>query len=406
MGTVADQQGAIQVVERSPLTDVGAPVLVAAMRTPIGRLGGGLARLGGVALGAEAIRGVLAGGHDLVPDHAMLGCVLQAAQGQNPARQAAILGGVPTTTSGITLNDVCLASMSAVAMGALLVRAGQAGTVLVGGFDSMSRAPHAVVMRGGVALGDAPLVDVLVRDGLWCAFDDAGMGPQAEVTNAALGITRADQDAFALTSHHRAASARAAGLLAQEIVPVEVGGRAIVDDEGIRADSTAERLAGLRPAFRADGTITAGNASQLSDAGAAGLVTSAARARAAGLEPLAWVVDSAVVAGPDTSLHRKPAMAARVVLERHGIAPRDVERWEINEAFASVVLASMADLDIDHERVNVNGGAIALGHPLGASGFRLVMTLAREMARSGATLGVAAICGGGGQGEAVLLRRR
>ena len=385
--------------------DTGVPVLAAAIRTPIGRLGGALKTLGGVALGAEAVRAVLGGGHGLVPDHAMLGCVLQAAQGQNPARQAAIRGGAPTTTSGITLNDVCLAGMTSVALAGLLVRAGQAGAVLVGGFDSMSRAPHAAVMRSGVGQGDAALIDVLIRDGLWCAYDDLAMGAQADATNAVLGISRADQDAFAAASQRRAVAARDAGWLAEEIVPVVAGGREVAQDEGIRADSTVEKLAGLRPAFTADGTITAGNASQLSDAGAAGLVTSAARARAVGLEPLAWIVDHAVVAGPDTSLHLKPARAARAVLERQGIAPRDVDRWEINEAFASVVLASMADLDIDHERVNVNGGAIALGHPLGASGFRLVMTLAREMARSGATLGVAAICGGGGQGEAVLLRR-
>jgi len=385
--------------------DTGVPVLAAAMRTPIGRLGGALKTLGGVALGAEAVRAVLGGGHGLMPDHAMLGCVLQAAQGQNPARQAAIRGGAPTTTSGITLNDVCLAGMTSVALAGLLVRAGQAGAVLVGGFDSMSRAPHAAVMRSGVGQGDAALIDVLIRDGLWCAYDDLAMGAQADATNAVLGISRADQDAFAAASQRRAVAARDAGWLAEEIVPVVAGGREVAQDEGIRADSTVEKLAGLRPAFTADGTITAGNASQLSDAGAAGLVTSAARARAVGLEPLAWIVDHAVVAGPDTSLHLKPARAARVVLERQGVAPRDVDRWEINEAFASVVLASMADLDIDHERVNVNGGAIALGHPLGASGFRLVMTLAREMARSGATLGVAAICGGGGQGEAVLLRR-
>ena len=380
-------------------------MLATGSRTPIGRFGGGLARLGGVALGAAAVRGVLAGGHGLVPDHAMLGCVLQAAQGQNPARQAAIGGGAPTSTSGITLNDVCLAGMSSVSLGALLVRSGHAGVVLAGGFDSMSRAPHATVMRGGVPNGDATLIDVLIRDGLWCAYDDQGMGPQADATTTEMGISRADQDAFAAASHQRAIAARDAGRLADEIVPLDVAGRTMTDDEGIRADSTPEKLATLRPAFTPDGTITAGNASQLSDAGAAGLLTSAARARAAGLEPLAWIVDHATVAGPDPSLHLKPARAARLVLERHGIAPRDVDRWEINEAFASVVLASMTDMDIDHDRVNVNGGAIALGHPLGASGFRLVLTLAMEMARSGATLGVAAICGGGGQGEAVLLRR-
>ena len=404
-GHYRTDKGRCQVVEQSLSRDGAAPVLALGARTPIGRMGGALKDLGGVALGAHAVRSVLDAGHGLVPDQALLGCVLQAAQGQNPARQAAIRGGAPTTTSGITLNDVCLASMSSVSLGALLVRSGHARAVLVGGFDSMSRAPHASVVRGGLPVGDAALVDVLVRDGLWCAYDDQGMGPQADVTTTALGISRADQDALAAASHARAIAARDRGRLAREIAPIDVRGRTLAQDEGMRADSTHEKLGTLRPAFTPDGSITAGNASQLSDAGAAGIVTSADRARAAGLDPLAWVVDHAVVAGPDTSLHRKPAQAARSVLERHGIAPRDVDLWEINEAFASVVLASMADLDIDHARVNVNGGAISLGHPLGASGFRLVLTLALEMAERGATLGVAAICGGGGQGEAVLLAR-
>lgn len=380
-------------------------VLVAGARTPIGRLAGALSSVPAVDLGAAAVRATLERSAGLAPDRVIMGCVLQAGLGQDPARQAALRGGAATTLPGITVNDVCLSGMSAAVLAAVLVRGGQAGSVLAGGFESMSRAAHAATIRAGVKVGDATLVDTMVRDGLWCAFDDIGMGSQAEATTGEMGISRDDQDAFAAASHARAEAAWRAGRFADEVVPVTAGRVTVTTDEGIRPDTSVVALGGLRPAFSAAGTITAGNSSQISDAGAAGIVTTRERAAAAGVVPLAVLVDSAIIAGPDHSLHTKPSRAARQLLERHGMSPRDVDRWEINEAFAAVVLASMTDLGIEHDRVNVNGGAIALGHPLGASGFRLLLTLALELQRTGAETGVATICGGGGQGQAVLLRR-
>jgi acetyl-CoA C-acetyltransferase len=321
-----------------------ATVLVDGARTPIGRFGRALADVDPIDLGAHAVRETLARCPGLVPDHVLMGNVLQAANGQNPARQAAIRGGLARTTPGTTVNDVCLASMTSVALAAGLLREGDADCVLVGGFDSMSRAPHQVRRAP-----DDPPLDLMVHDGLYCSIEDVGMGELSDAEN--------------------------------------------------------ERLAALQPAFGEGGTITAGNASQMSDGGAAGIVTTAARARAQGLEPLAEIAGRALMAGPDSSLHLRPAEASAKLLDRFGLQPGDIDLWEINEAFAGVVVASCAALGIDPERVNVNGGAVALGHPLGASGMRLVLTLAYEMRRRDCTLGVATLCGGGGQGEALLLRR-
>ena len=371
-------------------------VLVDGARTPIGRYGRALAAVDPIDLGAHAVRETLARCPGLVPDHILLGNVLQAANGQNPARQAAIRGGVARTTPGTTINDVCLASMTSVALAAGMVREGEADTVLVGGFDSMSRAPHAVQRSP-----DDPILDLMVHDGLYCSIGGVGMGELSDAENVRLEVTRAAQDMLALRSHERAAAATAEGRLADEIVPLPE----LAQDEGIRTDTSLERLAALQPAFGEDGTITAGNASQVSDGGAAGIVTTLGRARAEGLEPLAEVVGRAIVAGPDSSLHLRPAEAAEKLLARHGLSARDIDLWEINEAFAGVVVASVAALGIDPERVNVNGGAVAIGHPLAGSGMRLVLTLAYEMRRRGAELGVATLCGGGGQGEALLLRR-
>jgi acetyl-CoA C-acetyltransferase len=315
------------------------------------------------------------------------------------------MGGVARDVPGITLNDVCLASMSSVALAAGMVRAGEASCVLVGGFDSMTGAPHAVHMRNGAAAGDRRLIDVMQHDGLWCGIAGSGMGELSDQENERLGIDRASQDAFALESHRRAAAATESGRLAEEIAPMKAAAGELDRDEGIRPDSSSERLAALPPAFTQTGTITAGNASQLSDAGAAGLVTSLHTAQEAGLHPLAEVVGRAVVAGPDSTLHLRPAEASDKLLARQGMSAADIDLWEINEAFAGVALAAMRALDIDPERVNVNGGAIAVGHPLAASGFRLVLTLAIELQRRGANFGIATLCGGGGQGEAVLLRR-
>jgi acetyl-CoA C-acetyltransferase len=370
-------------------------VLVDGARTPIGRYGRALADVDPIDLGAHAVRETLGRCPGLVPDHILLGNVLQAANGQNPARQAAIRGGVARATAGTTINDVCLAGMTSVAMAAAMVREGEAETVLVGGFDSMSRAPHAVQRTP-----DDPVLDLMVHDGLYCSIGGVGMGELSDAENARLEVTRAAQDMLALRSHERAAAATAEGRLADEMAPLPE----LAQDEGIRTDTSLEKLARLAPAFGPDGTITAGNASQMSDGAAAGVVTTRERARAEGLAPLAQIAGRAIVAGPDSSLHLRPAEAAQRLLERHGLQPGDVDLWEINEAFAGVVIASTAALGIDPERVNVNGGAVAVGHPLAASGMRLVLTLAYELRRRGGELGVATMCGGGGQGEALLLR--
>jgi acetyl-CoA C-acetyltransferase len=359
-------------------------VLVDGARTPIGKLGRALAGVDPIDLGAHAVRETLARCPGLDPDHILLGNVLQGGNGQNPARQAAVRGGARRETPGTTINDVCLASMTSVAIAASMVREREAECVLVGGFDSMSRAPD----------------DMMVKDGLYCSIQDVGMGELSDAENERLEITRAAQDMLALRSHQRAAAATAEGRLAEEIAPL----RQLQHDEGIRADTSLEKLAALQPAFGPDGTVTAGNASQMSDGAAAGLVTTLERARAQGLEPLARIEGRAIVAGPDSSLHLRPAEAAQRLLERHGLAPGHIDLWEINEAFAGVVVASAAALGIDPERVNVNGGAVAIGHPLAASGMRLVLTLAYELRRRGGELGVATMCGGGGQGEALLLR--
>ena len=361
-------------------------VLLAGARTPVGRLGGRWADLPATELGGHAVRAALARLDGPPVDMVVLGNVVQAGNGQNPARVAATLGGVPRTVPGITLNDVCLASMTSVALAGHLLRAGEATRVVVGGFESMSRAPRTPE-------------DLLVRDGLWCSLGDVGMGELSDTENRRLGISREEQDAVALSSQVRAREATDSGRLAEEILD----GKGGEGDEGIRRDTSAVRLALLAPAFGEDGTITAGNASQMSDAAAVGVVSTRGRARADGYEPLARVVGSAVVAGTTSSLHEPPADAARAVLDRFGLSVHDIDLWEINEAFAGVVVASSRALGIDLDRVNVNGGAIALGHPLGASGFRLVLTLAHELRRRGGGLGVASICGGGGQGRAMLL---
>jgi acetyl-CoA C-acetyltransferase len=371
-------------------------VLAGAARTPIGRFGGALAGVDAVELGAHAVRAALDRCPGLEPDYIAVGNVLQAANGQNPGRRAALAGGVRRDVPGITLNDVCLASMSAVALGVAMLRAGEATTVLVGGFDSMTRAPHAARMRPAVKAGNQPLIDVMVHDGLYCSIADAGMGAMSDAENLRLGVSREAQDRFAANSHQRAAAAEAR--LAEEIVPLA----GLEHDEGIRPQTTHETLAKLPPAFGHDGTITAGKASQVSDGAAAALITTEERA----VDPLAEIVGRAVVAGPDSTLHLRPAEASRKLLERHGLTTADIALWEINEAFAGVTVAAAEALEIDLERVNVNGGAVALGHPLAGSGLRLVLTLAYELRRRGGGLGVATLCGGGGggQGEALLLR--
>ena len=385
------------------------PVICAGARTPIGRFGGTLAPLPAADLGGHATRAALqrAGVAPDAVEHVVMGHVLQAGQGQITARQAAAWAGIPMTVPALTVNKVCLSGLNAIATAAQYVELGQAGLLVAGGMESMSNAPYLVPKaRFGARMGDAELVDAMVHDGLWDAFDDAHMGGLSDETNRRLGIDRAAQDEWAARSHERAAEAAKRGLLAEEIVPVVVSddGLTVDQDEGIRPGTTAESLGRLRPAFSPEGTITAGNASQISDGAAAVVVTSRERAAADGLPVLASVVAYGTVAGPDTSLHSQPSRAIADACRRAGVAPADLDLVEINEAFAAVALRSTQELELDEGVVNVNGGAVALGHPIGASGTRVVLALAMELRRRGGGLGAAALCGGGGQGDALLIR--
>lgn len=389
-------------------------VLVAFARTPMGRLGGGLATLTAAELGAVAIRGALdrAGIAPEDVDQVLMGQVVQAGAGQNPARQAARGAGIPWSVPAATVNKVCLSGLSAIVDAARTIRLGEADVVVAGGQESMSQAPHLLPgSRRGWTFGDVRAVDSLAHDGLTDAFDHESMGASTERGNARLGITREEQDEVAAESHRRAALAAKDGRLAEEIVPVDVPQRRgdpvrVAADEGIRPDTTAATLARLTPAFAADGTITAGNASPLTDGAAAVVVMSREGAEARGLPWLAEIGASGQVAGPDTSLHSQPSAALTAALARAGWDVADLDLVEINEAFASVLVRSLADLGYPHERTNVHGGAIALGHPIGASGARLAGHAALELARRGSGRAGVALCGGGGQGEALLLRRR
>ena len=389
-------------------------VIVAGARTPMGRYLGALSSVPATALGGHAIAAALArsGVAASEVDQVVLGHVVQAGAGQAPARQAAALGGIGVDVPATTLNTVCLSGIDAVMQADRLIRLGEADVVVAGGMESMSRAPHLVPgARSGVGYGPATLADALELDGLWDARTGQSMGALTDAANAAgERIARADQDAFAVRSHARAAAARDAGLLAEEIAPLEVTARRattlVEHDEGIRADTSAEALAGLRPAFGADGTITAATSSPLSDGAAALLVMRRELAEERGLDWIAEIGAAGQVAGPDSTLQHQPSRAIEAALRREGATVADLDLVEINEAFAVVGLASIADLGLDPDRVNVNGGAIALGHPLGMSGARLVLALALSLRRTGGRLGVAALCGGSGQGSALLLRGR
>jgi acetyl-CoA C-acetyltransferase len=387
-------------------------VIVAGARTPMGRLLGSLKDFSGADLGAVAIKGALekAGvGADQV-DYVIMGQVLQAGAGQITARQAAVKAGIPMTVPALTINKVCLSGLDAVALADQLIRAGEFEIVVAGGMESMTQAPHLLPKsRSGYKYGAVELVDAMAHDGLFCAFDQCAMGESTERYNARLGISREDQDAFSALSHQRAAEAAKNGLFDDEIVPVEIPQRkgdpvVFTTDEGVRADTTADLLGKLRPAFAADGTITAGSSSQISDGGAAVVVMSRAKAEDLGLTWLAEIGAHGVVAGPDASLQSQPANAIKAALAKEGLDVADLDLVEINEAFASVGIQSMRELDLGSDKVNVNGGAIAMGHPIGMSGARLVLTLALELRRRGGGLGAAALCGGGGQGDALVLR--
>jgi acetyl-CoA C-acetyltransferase len=389
-------------------------VIVAGARTPIGRFGGGLSTIPAVELGGIAIRNAVqrAGIAPEDVDYVIMGQVLQAGAGQITARQAAVHGGLPIEVPALTINKVCLSGLNAIALADQLIRAGEIEVAVAGGMESMSLAPYLVPKaRFGARMGNTEMIDSMVHDGLWSTFLQAHMGESSDDINRELEIGREEQDAWAARSHTRAAEAWAAGRMAEETVAVEVRDRkgplATVDqDEGFRGDVTVAGLGNLKPAFRQDGTITAGNASQISDGAAAVVVMSRERAERGGIEPIAEIVSHGMSADRFGWLHTVPALAIDRALRKAGLTAANLDLVEINEAFAAVALNATRMLGLDEARVNVNGGAVALGHPIGASGARLVLTLANEMRRRGAALGAAALCGGGGQGDALVLRGR
>jgi len=388
------------------------PVIAGAARTPVGRLLGSLAsqsasELGGVAIAAALDRA------GLRPDqvqYTIMGQVLQAGAGQITARQAAVAAGVPMSVPAVTVNKVCLSGLAAIALASQLIRLGEYDVIVAGGMESMTRAPHLLVnSRAGYKYGPVTVEDSMALDGLTDAFDHLSMGESTENSGRKLGITRSEQDEFAAASHQRAAAAAKNGLFAAEIAGVPIPQRngeqlTVTQDEGIRPGATAAALAKLRPAFAKDGTITAGTASQISDGAAAVVVMSTQAAERAGVHALAEIGAHGNVAGPDNSLHSQPSNAIKQALAKAGLAVSDLDLIEINEAFAAVAIQSMRDLGVGPDVVNVNGGAIAIGHPIGASGARLAVHLCYELGRRGGGLGAAGLCGGGGQGEALLFR--
>ena len=387
-------------------------VVVAGARTPIGKLSGGFASLSGTDLGGHAIAGALsrAGITPEQVDYVIMGQVLQAGAGQITARQAAFNAGIPLTVPSTTINKVCLSGLNAIALADMMIATGEAEIVVAGGMESMTNAPYLLPgARAGYRAGDKTVVDSMMFDGLFCAFDTCAMGAGTEKYAATMGLDRAPQDELSALSHERAATAIKEGRFADEIVEVSVPQRkgdpiVISEDEGVRPGTTAESLGKLRPAFDKSGNITAGNASQISDGASATIVMSRAKADELGLTGLAEVVAVGQVGGPDASLLTQPSRAINAALAKTDLSVADIGLFELNEAFAAVALASMDDLGISADVVNVNGGAIALGHPIGASGNRLALTLMHEMKRRGVQYGAAALCGGGGQGDAIIFK--
>ncbi|KOU58595.1 acetyl-CoA C-acetyltransferase [Streptomyces sp. NPDC060334] len=387
-------------------------VIVAGARTPMGRLLGSLKSFSGADLGGFAIKSALerAGISGDQVQYVIMGQVLQAGAGQIPARQAAVKGGIPMNVPALTINKVCLSGLDAIALADQLIRAGEFDIVVAGGQESMTNAPHLLPKsREGFKYGAIEMLDAMAYDGLTDAFENIAMGESTEKHNTRLGIERAPQDAFAASSHQRAAAAQKNGVFEAEITPVEIPQRkgdpvVFSQDEGIRAETTVESLGKLRPAFAKDGTITAGTSSQISDGAAAVVVMSKAKAEELGLEWIAEIGAHGNVAGPDNSLQSQPSNAILHALKKEGLEVSDLDLIEINEAFAAVAVQSMKDLGVTPEKVNVNGGAIALGHPIGMSGARVVLHLALELARRGGGVGAAALCGGGGQGDALIVR--
>jgi len=386
--------------------------IVAGARTPIGKMSGALASFTAADLGGFAIKAALerAGVAPEEVEHVIIGQVLTAGQGQVPSRQAASKAGIPMNVPSININKVCLSGLNSIYLANQMIMSGEADIVIAGGMESMTNAPYlAQGARGGFRYGNTELQDAIVRDGLWCAFDACLMGLGTE-RYAAGNITRDQQDDMAMKSNVRAAAAIAEGRLADEIVPVVIPQRkgdptVVATDEGVRGNTTMESLGGLKPAFDKEGTITAANASQISDGGSAVVMMSEKAVNARGVNPLGQVVSYGMVAGPDNaSLLHQPSRAILRALERAGKTVADVDLFEINEAFAAVGVASIAELGISDEIVNVNGGAIALGHPIGMSGNRLALTILHELRRRGGGMGAAALCGGGGQGDAIVVR--
>ena len=388
-------------------------MIVAGARTPFGRFGGAFKDQPAKSLGAHAIRSALerAGIKGADVDYVIMGQVLQAGAGQITARQAAIEAGVPQHVPAITINKVCLSGINAIALADQLIRAGEVEVVVAGGMESMSEAPYLVPKaRFGARMGNTEMIDSMVHDGLWSTFTEQHMGEGSDEVNRELEISREEQDAWAARSHQRAARAWDSGVMADEVASVTLhqkrGEPVKVDrDEGVRPGTTVEALGKLQPAFSNSGTITAGNASQISDGAAAVVVMSPERARRLELEPLAEVVAHGMSADRFSWLHTVPALALSNALKKAGLDAGDLDLVEINEAFAAVALNATRMLELDEEQVNVNGGAVAIGHPIGASGARLVITLAYELKRRGLNIGAAALCGGGGQGDALIIRR-
>ncbi|WP_395692670.1 acetyl-CoA C-acetyltransferase [Nocardioides sp.] len=391
----------------------GTSVIVAGARTPIGRLSGSLKDFSAAQLGGVAIQGALAkaGVSGDQVDYVIMGQVILAGAGQNPARTAAVAGGIPMNVPSITINKVCLSGINAIALADQLIRAGEVDVVVAGGMESMTNAPHFLPKsREGIKFGDVKLVDSMAYDALYDQATQQAMGLLTEECNAAAAnLTRAEQDEFAAQSHQKAAAAWKNGVFDDEVVPVEIPQRKgdplqFATDEGVRGDTTAESLGRLRPAFSKEGTITAGSSSQISDGAAAVVVMSKAKAEELGLSWLAEIGAHGQVAGPDSTLQLQPAAATAKACEKEGIAPTDLDLVEFNEAFAAVGISSARELGLDEAKVNVNGGAIALGHPVGMSGARIVLHLALELQRRGGGVGAAALCGGGGQGDALIVR--
>ncbi|MCX6423043.1 MAG: acetyl-CoA C-acetyltransferase [Actinobacteria bacterium] len=390
----------------------GGSVIVAGARTPIGRLLGSLKSFSSTDLGGMAIAAALerAGVAPDQVDYVIMGQVLQAGAGQMPARQAAVKGGISMNVPSLLINKVCLSGIDAIALADQLIRAGEFDCIVAGGMESMTNAPHLLLgSREGTKYGDWTMVDSMAYDALTCVFDECGMGESTEKHNARYDLTREEQDAFAAASHQRAAAGQSSGIFDNEITPVQIKQRkgepiTFSADEGVRADTTVESLAGLRPAFTKDGTITAGSASQISDGACAVVVMSKKKAEELGLKWLAEIGSHGVVAGPDSSLQEQPANAIIKACQREGIAVSDLDLLEINEAFAAVGVVSSKALGVSGDIVNVNGGAISMGHPVGMSGARIVLHLALELQRRGGGTGAAALCGGGGQGDALLVR--